>query len=300
LPLFTVAICTRNRAASLARALSSLAAATRPREPFEVLVVLNASTDGSVKVVEKEAGRLPVRAVVEPKPGLSHARNRAVAEAHGDVLVFIDDDVEVGRHFLTAYAAAFLGAPLTEVFAGPVVPRFEGEPPSWLPRVLPTVGSAYALQRVDRDGAPIVPTALPYGCNLAIRVSAHRGCRYDPELGRGPPRWLRGGEETVVLANLFAAGASGQWVAGATVDHIISQERQTRAYLWRYYEGYGRVLALLDRRRGSERAMTAAMVELIAADLTYKWARLVSPPEQWSVALVRAATRRGRWQGRSG
>src|SRR6185503_5922382 len=89
------------------------------------------------------------------------------------------------------------------------------------------------------DGSPISPVRLPYGCNYAVRSVLQKKRPYDSSLGRGPVTWLRGGEETEMLGALFAEGATGRWLTGAAVQHVIAAERQTMAYLWRYYEGCG-------------------------------------------------------------
>src|SRR5258708_39279575 len=89
----TLAICTYNRSDLLPRALESVLGQTLARDQFEVLIVDNASTDGTRALVETYQTRSPgLRYVVETQPGIAHARNRAANEALGDYLAFIDDD----------------------------------------------------------------------------------------------------------------------------------------------------------------------------------------------------------------
>src|SRR6266700_2101384 len=93
----SLAICTYNRAALLQRALRSVAQQTIGRSDVELIVIDNGSTDETAKVVaahQKENGSL--RYFVEPKPGIAHARNRALAEASGEYLAFLDDDADRG------------------------------------------------------------------------------------------------------------------------------------------------------------------------------------------------------------
>lgn len=298
---FCIAICTHNRARRLEKALTSLCMATPPRcFNWEIAVVLNACTDTSADIVQEFSGRLPVFAVVEPRQGLSHARNRAVEACRGDFIIFIDDDVCVDQNFLVAYEAAFKKWPEADVFAGPIVPTFEGSPPDWLERALPAVGSAFGLQRVERDGARIEVSALPYGGNYAIRSSVQKQKLYDPALGRGAVAWLRGGEETELLKAIIGGGALGYWVAAALVEHVIPPDRQTLAHLWRYYEGYGILMGTMQSTQRHRTLSTlSAAVEIASAELIYRAARLVAPPERWAAAMVRAAVRRGKWKCRS-
>lgn len=88
----SIAIVTRNRSNSLRRCLSSLT--KQPFSPLEVLVIDNASKDKTKKVALSFGKILPVRYIVELQVGIPYARNRALKEAKGDILAFIDDDCE--------------------------------------------------------------------------------------------------------------------------------------------------------------------------------------------------------------
>ena len=84
----TVAICTRERPDDLKRTLAAVQA-LRPA-PLETLVIDNApSTETTRQVV---TGFPEVRYIHEPERGLNVARNRALREAHGNVVAFVDDD----------------------------------------------------------------------------------------------------------------------------------------------------------------------------------------------------------------
>lgn len=91
----TVAICTRDRPDDLQRCLEGISR-LRPGD-HEVLVIDNAPSDDRSMEVAK---RFPVRYVREDRPGLDHARNRAVAEARGEVIAYIDDDATPDRDWL--------------------------------------------------------------------------------------------------------------------------------------------------------------------------------------------------------
>jgi glycosyltransferase involved in cell wall biosynthesis len=87
-----------NAEAFIGEALESVAAQTRP--PIEVLVSDDASTDGSAAVVRSFEG---VRLLESPvNLGNALARNRALLEARGDVVAFLDaDDVWLPHHLET-------------------------------------------------------------------------------------------------------------------------------------------------------------------------------------------------------
>ena len=114
----TVAVCTRDRADQLERCLAALA---RQRLATQVLVVDNApSDDATARLL---AARFPdVERVVEPRPGLDHARNRAVATATTEVVAFTDDDVVVDPGWTWAIARAFDEEPDLGLLTGLVLP----------------------------------------------------------------------------------------------------------------------------------------------------------------------------------
>src|SRR5579862_9670819 len=99
----SVTIQTYNRAAELRRTLESLARIDRTgATEHEVIVIDNNSSDHTREVVEAfhEAFAGLLRYIREPRQGLSHARQRAVAEARHEIVAFLDDDVDVDAHWL--------------------------------------------------------------------------------------------------------------------------------------------------------------------------------------------------------
>ena len=89
LPAVSIVVVTSARKELVARTVDALAAQTYPRDLTEVLVVDNASQDGTTELladrpvtVLREEAHAPVAA----------ARNRAIAQATGEVIAFTDDD----------------------------------------------------------------------------------------------------------------------------------------------------------------------------------------------------------------
>ena len=114
----SVVIATRNRAEWLRETLDSVTRQTR--QPDEVVVVDNASTDHTREVVVSFADRLNVRYVHEPRRGIPHARNAAVRSATGDIVAFIDDDCVASEDWLKYVEIPFLRDPNVGVVGGEV------------------------------------------------------------------------------------------------------------------------------------------------------------------------------------
>jgi glycosyltransferase involved in cell wall biosynthesis len=99
----SVVVCTFNRSESLKKTLRGLSEASVPEGcAWEIVIVDNRSTDETRAVIEafRAASKLSVAYAYEPKPGLSHARNRGLAVAKGAIIAFTDDDVLVDRSWL--------------------------------------------------------------------------------------------------------------------------------------------------------------------------------------------------------
>ncbi|WP_129840941.1 glycosyltransferase [Streptomyces sp. RFCAC02] len=98
---FSVVIPYRQRLANLRLALSSLAEQTLPRDEFEVVV---GALDYSPEYTAMCAGfldRLDIVSVLSPAPWqVGHARNLALRQARGDVIVCLDADMTVPPGFL--------------------------------------------------------------------------------------------------------------------------------------------------------------------------------------------------------
>lgn len=297
----TVAICTWNRSERLRAALASLRELRiPPGVAWELLVVNNNCSDATDDVIAAFAGALPIRGLAEPRQGLSHARNRAVAEAAGDYILWTDDDVIADPGWLSAYADAFAAWPEASVFGGPIAPSFEDGPPPWLAAALETgrIADAYAHRDLGPRAVPfsLEGNMVPYGANFAVRMAEQRGFPYDPRLG------LRGddaitGEETNVVRAILAAGGEGRWVPGARIRHVIPRERQTVAYLRDYFLASGRTAVRRELIRDpafSPRPPLGLGTAALAARIEYWVKRLTASPGSWCAALDRAYSRRGR------
>ena len=106
--LITVAVCTRDRPGSLSVCLEALTALDYPT--LDLLVVDNApASDATERLVR---ARFPkMRYVREDRPGLDWARNRAIQEAHGDIVAFTDDDAAPDPSWIQAIGRVFVENP---------------------------------------------------------------------------------------------------------------------------------------------------------------------------------------------
>ncbi len=220
-PMVTVAVCTRDRPEDLAACLHSLERSDYGS--FEILVVDNApSSEATRLLVERRAGR--VRYVREPRPGLDWARNRAISEAHGDIIAFTDDDVIVDPGWIRALVAAFGTDETVAAVTGLVLPsELETEAQVLFERYR-SFGRGFVPRRVaPARGRPL---ALRYGAagdygtgaNMAFRRSLFaRVGVFDPALDVGTP--TRGGGDLDMFFRVLKEGHVLVYEPRALVRH---------------------------------------------------------------------------------
>jgi glucosyl-dolichyl phosphate glucuronosyltransferase len=287
----TVAICTRNRAVSLARALGSLVKMVVPDgTSWEVIVVNNAASDNTDEVIQRYASVLPIRREYEPKAGLSNARNRAVSVARGRYIAWTDDDVVVDRNWLSAYLSAFDKWPNAIIFGGKILPVLEQPVPRWLEDSIDIVAGIFAKRDFGDDPIPLTTAGrvIPFGANYAIRTEEQKEHLYDPRLGPGSSEGLTG-EETSVICAFLSEGKQGYWVPESVVSHHIPLQRQTLRYVRKFYRAYGRTLADENRDQAAPRLFGVPLWvwRRTATDSSgYISARITSQPRNWMERLT--------------
>ena len=238
----TVAIPTHNRAATLRETLASIAALQVPPDAaLDCLVVDNASTDETPAEVDAAAlgASFAIRRVAEPRMGSSFARNRAIDEAAGEFVFFIDDDAIAERSWAVEMLAA-LETRRLDAACGMVLPRWSVAPPAWLGPSLWVKLAVHVRDRIESEPpAKAEILANYYSANVGFRRSALvRFGKFREDLGvvGGNPI---SGEDTELFERILARGGTMGFAPRAVVHHLIPPERMTRAYLRRKSFAYG-------------------------------------------------------------
>lgn len=227
----TIAIPTYNRADFLRQTLAGLAAQEYPRDHFEVLVIDNNSRDHTPEVVAEFAATRPAsRYVHEEKQGLDHARNRAIAEARGAIILFGDDDILVQPDWIAQMVAPLLadtGTRRIGAVGGEVVPVFPDGLPDW-------VREWHAPLAFRPDAGPLPARHFPMGANLAFPkwVFEQLG-PFHTALDRAAGNYFSGGDSEMVR-RIRAAGLEVWFAPAAAVRHQMPASRTTFRYAARH------------------------------------------------------------------
>lgn len=156
-PVASVVVPVRNVADTIDDQLAALARQTY-REPWEVIVADNGSTDSTRDRVDAWQDRLPCSRIVDAsaRRGVAHARNVGIAAARGDLVLICDGDDIVAPDWLEHMCAALDDAPIVTGFID-IVSLNRDEQHAWS-------GDA------ARDSVPVGYGHLPYapGGNIGM------------------------------------------------------------------------------------------------------------------------------------
>jgi glycosyltransferase involved in cell wall biosynthesis len=269
LPLVTIAICTRDRPDGVERLLQSLSgqAASLPEGSagLEIIVVDNAPSDERTR--ELTARWPSVYYVREAQPGLDFARNRALLDARGELLAFLDDDVVVDRHWAAGLADAWADNRDAACFTGLVLPleletdaQILFETRGGFRRGFDRIryGQVLPGNRLYPGGAGIFGT----GANMTFRTDVVRKLGgFDEALDTGAA--LPGGGDLDMFYRIIRAGHALVYEPRFLVFH---QHRRDMAALRRQYTrswGYG-FMCFVTKCLRTDRERRRSLLRLIA------------------------------------
>ena len=244
----TIAIPTHNRAGQLGETLDAIAALEVPPDSrLECIVIDNNSTDETPDAVRRAAVKapFPMRCVLERSPGSSFARNRAVDEAKGDFIFFIDDDAVADPRWAVEMLAELERRKLDGA-CGSVLPRWTAPPPRWLgPRLYVRLAVHDQQTLAASSRAELEHIHNCFSANVGFpRRSFELFGRFREDLGNIGSNPMSG-EDTELFQRIRAKGGRLGFAIKARVHHVIPADRMRRAYLRRksYAYGFGSAIA---------------------------------------------------------
>ena len=164
---FSVVIPTYQRRELALAAVRSLEA--QELRDFEAIVVVDGSTDGTADALRGLQPSFPLAVHEQPNAGAASARNRGVAAAQGEILLFLDDDMEAHPRLLAEHDRSHRGG--AEVVLGHI-PLHPGSPPGMLSRAVGTWAES-RTRKLSEPGAELTSYDLLTG-QISLRRDLFR------------------------------------------------------------------------------------------------------------------------------
>ncbi len=248
---FSLAICTHNHRTALQQTLAELKSLNIPSGTWELLIVDNASSDGTSEWLAQGTWRLqhiPCRCVQETALGVANARNRALREAKGEYVVFLDDDetpeqdwLQQIEHIIDLHRPAAVG--------GRIRAQLPAKRPAWLSdELLGFLGEldyGPEMQTLTELSRPIFTGNAAFHRQTVLDVGS-----FDVALGRRGTI-QSGGEDTELYRRLVSRGNTVLWAPNAVIHHRIEPWKLHRAYFLQLHYRQGRMEGASKRGNGA-------------------------------------------------
>ena len=223
LPSVSVCICTFKRPELLKNLLERLNhQRTEEQFTYSLVVADNDPAQSARELVAKFSATAPVRVAYcfEPEPNIAKARNKALSQAEGDFIAFIDDDEFPVDDWLLHLVRTCQGYKVDGVL-GPVMPSFESEPPAWVKKgkffERPTHATGYKVNWDQaRTGNVLFKRSILRGLDPAFRT-----------------QFATAGEDVDFFRRAMSNGHTFVWCNEAAVHELVPASRCTRSYLLR-------------------------------------------------------------------
>jgi glycosyltransferase involved in cell wall biosynthesis len=244
----TLSICTHNHLAALKQTLTGLHNLHSPQGAWELLIVDNASPDGTGAWLAQGGWQridIDCRVVHENRLGVAHARNRALAEAKGEYVVFLDDDETPEPDWLVNLEQV-IDFHHPAAIGGRIRAHLPNGRPDWLTGEL--LGFLGELDYGSAERA-LTETSTPIFTGNAVfhRQTVLDAGGFDGNLGRRG-NIQSGGEDTELYRRLVNLKKTVRWAPQAIIHHRIEPWKLRRTYFLQLHYHQGRMEGA--RKRG--------------------------------------------------
>lgn len=237
----TLAICTHNHLPALKETLAGLHDLYSPHGRWELLIVDNASSDGTGPWLAQGGWQrkdIDCRVVYESQLGVAHARNRALNDAEGEYVVFLDDDETPEPDWLVRVEQV-IDARQPAAIGGRIRAQLPETRPKWLrDELLGFLGELdYGpVGRVlDESSTPIFTGNAAFHRQTVLGAGG-----FDCDLGRRG-NIQSGGEDTELYRRLIKLGKVVYWAPQAIIYHRIEPWKLRRTYFLQLHYRQGKM-----------------------------------------------------------
>ncbi|TGM82263.1 glycosyltransferase family 2 protein [Leptospira mtsangambouensis] len=253
-------ITTFNRGEKVLKTIQSILRQIPNQDEVEIVVVDGGSKDNTCKLVQDLADKVSnVRLIIEKAPGVMPSRHAGAKLAKGNILVYIEDDVQVSETHVKAIKEIFSDNQ-NQIATGPCEPDYlSTDFPIWYQSMWSTVSSIpnskvngwFSLMNLG-DKVLEVDASYVWALNFAIRKTLlFELGGFHPDLS--PPRWkaFQGDGESGLSLKASEKNISAIYHPGLKVLHEIQADRFDTKYVERrlFFQGISDSFTLLRKTR---------------------------------------------------
>lgn len=239
----SIIIPTYNRANTLRITLSSIYNQTN-LEGVEVIVIDNGSTDKTAIICKQfQQNDTQLLYYYDDEPGLLTGRHLGASKASGEILCFLDDDVELTPGWLNGVKGAFTDESVA-LATGPCLPNYESNPPYWLNFFWQKVYDGKAcvwLSLLDLGNNLIeIHPGFVWGLNFCIRKTAFCNLGgFHPDNIPNHLQMFQGDGETGLTLKAYQLSYKAIYHPQIMLHHIVPSKRLTVEYFKKraFYQG---------------------------------------------------------------
>ncbi|RPH51727.1 MAG: glycosyltransferase [Desulfobacteraceae bacterium] len=217
----TVCICTFKRPQMLSNLLSKLQyQVTENLFTYSAVVVDNDTNQSARETVNtwQDKSAIQIDYYFESEQNIALARNKAVENATGNFIAFIDDDeLPTGSWLLNLYKTLMKHS--VDAVLGPVKPHYPEMTPDWLIK-------SKLCERPEHKTGTILHWGQTRTGNVILnkRLFENKNLWFDPAFGK------TGGEDTIFFKKHHENGKTFVWCNEAVVYETVPPERCTKIF----------------------------------------------------------------------
>ena len=253
----SVCLCTYKRPDLLTRLLRELQnQETDNLFTYSIVVVDNDHNQSAKNTVaaSKKKTSIAIKYYYELEQNIALARNKAVKNAKGNFIAFIDDDEFSANNWLLNLYKAYNKFKADGVL-GPVKPHFDGNPPDWLIR------GKFCERKSHNTGTVLHWDDTRTGNVLLNKtIFDDTDCKFDRRFGRS------GGEDIDFFKKSIKSGRTFIWCNEAPVYETVPPERWKESY---YLRTNLRIGGLNGERKRKENGKTKLFIKVMVATMVY-------------------------------
>jgi glycosyltransferase involved in cell wall biosynthesis len=209
----SVVVCTHNRRAIVARTVRTLFEQDHPSANYEIIVVVDGSSDGSAEMLRSLQPACSYRVIEQQNAGPARARNVGLQAAENDLIIFLDDDMLCDPNLVREHCAAHESQEQAIGFGSIFISR-DSALTLAAECFTREIGAYYLAHIRDPSCASSLPPLVFSNTSAPRRMLVQFG---------GFDERYRMREDAEFGMRLYAAGASARYIPAATAFQIYTK-----------------------------------------------------------------------------